>query len=370
MPSDDRTNRTARQRGQQGMVLEGILLVAAWVGLLTGGLWLLHERLVPSLEGSLADDVSAAITPVASHRIDVRQQGRVTTLAGKVASASERRRVLSAAQGVPWISDVVDRLEPVADVRLLETDLGLLPRPPRPRALAPERARDGEPRTRVFGAILPPWRAPAVFRPPEPRAEMAAEVESVDAVEYTRTVAMTASDGGERHDARVAAAPRPDAVILAARRDDTASPPGTRAIGGAASSPVRADPAVDPVLELQQAFDALGDTRISFQSGSDVLESGSLAALDRIATVVRSHGGVVVSIGGHTDASGDERKNLVLSQARSNAVRDYLVARGVSPYRLLAQGFGETRPIADNDTVEGKAANRRIEFAFGDTGAL
>ena len=65
---------------------------------------------------------------------------------------------------------------------------------------------------------------------------------------------------------------------------------------------------------------------------------------------------------GHTDNSGDAAMNLRLSEDRANAVRNYLIAQGVNPDSLVAIGYGQERPRADNGTEEGRAQNRRIEF--------
>jgi outer membrane protein OmpA-like peptidoglycan-associated protein len=65
---------------------------------------------------------------------------------------------------------------------------------------------------------------------------------------------------------------------------------------------------------------------------------------------------------GHTDSTGSDSYNLDLSQRRASAVADYLTMRGVQSARLGTRGFGESQPIASNDTEEGKAANRRVEI--------
>ena len=67
-------------------------------------------------------------------------------------------------------------------------------------------------------------------------------------------------------------------------------------------------------------------------------------------------------IEGHTDNTGTAAYNLSLSQRRADAVRDYLIQQGVDSKRLVARGFGEEHPIAENKTSEGRAANRRVEF--------
>jgi outer membrane protein OmpA-like peptidoglycan-associated protein len=65
---------------------------------------------------------------------------------------------------------------------------------------------------------------------------------------------------------------------------------------------------------------------------------------------------------GHTDSTGSDSYNLALSQRRAASVADYLSARGVQSARLGTRGFGETQPVADNETEQGKAANRRVEI--------
>ena len=71
-----------------------------------------------------------------------------------------------------------------------------------------------------------------------------------------------------------------------------------------------------------------------------------------------------VQIQGHTDNAGDDNKNLVLSDNRAKSVKEYLVQKGVAVDRLDAKGYGETMPIADNGSTEGRAKNRRTEFVL------
>ena len=75
---------------------------------------------------------------------------------------------------------------------------------------------------------------------------------------------------------------------------------------------------------------------------------------------------VAIRINGHTDDVGDAADNQTLSQGRAEAVRAYLVQAGIDPDRLTALGFGETRPMASNDTPEGRARNRRTAFEIVD----
>jgi outer membrane protein OmpA-like peptidoglycan-associated protein len=103
--------------------------------------------------------------------------------------------------------------------------------------------------------------------------------------------------------------------------------------------------------------------QVKFVSGSAKLSSASNKLLDNIARVLLAHLEIwKVRVEGHTDNVGDSAKNLKLSQDRAQSVVAYLVKKGVAPERLEAQGFGDTKPLEDNATKKGKAANRRVEF--------
>jgi outer membrane protein OmpA-like peptidoglycan-associated protein len=101
--------------------------------------------------------------------------------------------------------------------------------------------------------------------------------------------------------------------------------------------------------------------RIEFASGSAQLLPASSAALDAVA---QAHAGCkgLVRIEGHTDDRGEITTNQTLSVDRANAVRNELVKRGIPGDRLVAEGYGPSRPVADNNTPEGRQQNRRIEF--------
>ncbi|MEM9199143.1 MAG: OmpA family protein [Pseudomonadota bacterium] len=100
--------------------------------------------------------------------------------------------------------------------------------------------------------------------------------------------------------------------------------------------------------------------QISFPSSSTIIQASSYPLLDSIAEILKGCTPARFEIGGHTDDSGRAEKNMDLSRGRAEAVVDALLARGVYLERMVAKGYGETEPIADNSSDEGKALNRRI----------
>lgn len=110
--------------------------------------------------------------------------------------------------------------------------------------------------------------------------------------------------------------------------------------------------------------DALGIAPINFETSSAVITAEGKAVLDGAAEFLIANDGPV-EVAGHTDSDGDDAFNLQLSQDRADAVMAYLIEKGVKAENLSAVGYGETQPVADNGTDEGKAKNRRIEFVAG-----
>jgi len=102
---------------------------------------------------------------------------------------------------------------------------------------------------------------------------------------------------------------------------------------------------------------------IQFESGSDALLQKSYRTIREIAKVLENHEEVKIKIIGHTDADGSESSNLTLSKSRAMAVKNSLVNQyGITESRISTDGKGESAPVASNNTVEGKAQNRRVEF--------
>ena len=101
---------------------------------------------------------------------------------------------------------------------------------------------------------------------------------------------------------------------------------------------------------------------IFFDFGKATLRAESYPEWDRLVTLLKTNQDLKIELGGHTDNVGTEINNLKLSQRRAQACYDYLLSKGISPNTMNAGGFGESNPIADNSTPEGRSLNRRVEF--------
>ena len=101
---------------------------------------------------------------------------------------------------------------------------------------------------------------------------------------------------------------------------------------------------------------------ISFDSNKSNFHPESMGTINQLYKTLNDNPTLKVEIDGYTDSDGDDAANLQLSEDRSNAVRDQLVKMGIDGSRISAKGFGETNPVSDNTTFEGKAKNRRVEM--------
>lgn len=154
------------------------------------------------------------------------------------------------------------------------------------------------------------------------------------------------------------------------------TPPAQKAVVDNLTETLTQDFAVEPQIEIKllpsQTLDEAGcqdelnrlvtTNTILFETAEAGIAAHSHGFLDRIAFAAQRCGDARLEVSGHTDSDGAEAFNLALSKRRAEAVLTYLSAAGVVSDRLEAIGFGESRPVADNETEAGKADNRRIEF--------
>jgi OOP family OmpA-OmpF porin len=101
---------------------------------------------------------------------------------------------------------------------------------------------------------------------------------------------------------------------------------------------------------------------VNFETGSSRLTANAKVILNQVADSLAGAPGMRVEIGGHTDAQGSDANNQKLSERRAQAVKDYMVSRGIDAARLESRGYGESQPVDSNETAEGRELNRRVEM--------
>jgi outer membrane protein OmpA-like peptidoglycan-associated protein len=159
-----------------------------------------------------------------------------------------------------------------------------------------------------------------------------------------------------------------NAQRLSGQLDELAAVANT-AKGGAKAAQDTADAAVQGVNVTNERISALDDyvpqsvLAVNFRSGSSVLSADSKTKLDEIATKALNAKGYVLEVSGFADANGSVERNRALSQRRADAVIRYLVENHSIPLRriITPYGFGETNPVAENTSRDGRAQNRRVE---------
>ncbi|HSO46527.1 MAG TPA: OmpA family protein [Rhizobiaceae bacterium] len=150
--------------------------------------------------------------------------------------------------------------------------------------------------------------------------------------------------------APVAAAPEPEPEPVVA-------PPAPAAPVAAAPEPAPLAPVAEPVPVATLVLEG-----VNFEFDKAVIRPQYHAILDQNIVALKEWGDVDVEVAGHTCSIGTEEYNLGLSLRRAEAVRNYLVSKGVSADRLTVRGYGESRPAVSNATPEGRAQNRRVEL--------
>lgn len=142
------------------------------------------------------------------------------------------------------------------------------------------------------------------------------------------------------------------------------TPPNTPVSHNGCPLPVYPDsaPAVEPVAEMSEPIRVELDVKFDFDKS--VVKEGSYGDIQSLAEFMKQYPQTSTVVEGHTDSIGSDAYNQGLSERRANAVRDLLVNQyGVSGDRVSSVGYGESRPVADNGTDEGRAVNRRVEAA-------
>jgi outer membrane protein OmpA-like peptidoglycan-associated protein len=166
--------------------------------------------------------------------------------------------------------------------------------------------------------------------------------------------------------------PDTDGDGIADNEDDCPNEKGTKELKGCPENKPKPQPKDTAVITKKPEKQVLPDNEekvlkevfesLVFASGSLEIEPESYPALDNLAKLLNAKKTYLVSIEGHTDNIGDASNNLALSLKRAQAVKKYLMDKGIDGKRIFTEGYGQTRPVASNATPEGRKKNRRVEF--------
>lgn len=130
----------------------------------------------------------------------------------------------------------------------------------------------------------------------------------------------------------------------------------------AAAEPAAAPLAAAPLAAAAPAPKTLTLEGVNFDFDKSFIRQADVSNLDQDAATLKEWGDVKVEVAGHTDSIGTDTYNMGLSLRRANAVRDYLIGKGIAAENLTAKGYGESQPVADNRTAAGRFKNRRVEL--------
>jgi outer membrane protein OmpA-like peptidoglycan-associated protein len=132
---------------------------------------------------------------------------------------------------------------------------------------------------------------------------------------------------------------------------------------------IRSENAIELFIDLEKIM--LGNTvvlnNIFFDTDKYDLKDESKQELNKLLIFLKENRNIKIEISGHTDNIGDSKHNMILSENRAKSVCDYLISNSIDKSRLTYKGYGDTRPINDNNTKQNRAKNRRTEFKVIET---
>ncbi|WBU32316.1 OmpA family protein [Rhodopseudomonas palustris] len=353
--------------GLAGGIAPGLLPVRFegwWVGLFATGLILAVFGIttLPKLEPDLRERVADVVKEAGADPLNFDVAGRDVLLPADLGSDKVRASLGEQILKVPGVRRVAD-VDELSGSALAAKTVAKLQAEAEAKAKAESAAKEAAAKEAAAKAAKDAAQKHAA-------AKVKADAEAKEAAAKAAAEAAAKEAAAKEAAAKAAA----EAAAKQAAADEAAKKVADEAAKQAATKPAAAPAEIktanatgalpsSPAQDCQGRVSALASAeKINFERRSAVIDKASQPLLDKLAAAIKQCPAVTIEVAGYTDGAGKKSANIALSKRRAEAVVASLTKVGIGSVKLVAEGYGSAKPIAANDTAEGRAQNRRIEF--------
>ncbi|UYO41368.1 OmpA family protein [Rhodopseudomonas palustris] len=353
--------------GLAGGIAPGLLPVRFegwWVGLFATGLILAVFGIttLPKLEPDLRERVADVVKEAGADPLNFDVAGRDVLLPADLGSDKVRAALGEQILKVPGVRRVAD-VDDLSGAALAAKTVAKLQAEAEAKAKAEAAAKEAaakEAAAKVAKDAAQKHaaaKAKADAEAKEAAAKAAAEAAAKEAAAKEAAAKAAAEAAAKQAAADEAAKKAADDAAKQAAAKPAAAPAEIKTANATGALPA------SPAQDCQGRVSALASAeKINFERRSAVIDKASQPLLDKLAAAIKQCPAVTIEVAGYTDGAGKKSANVALSKRRAEAVVASLTKAGIGSVKLVAEGYGSAKPIASNDTAEGRAQNRRIEF--------
>lgn len=353
--------------GLAGGIAPGLLPVRFegwWVGLFATGLILAVFGIttLPKLEPDLRERVADVVKEAGADPLNFDVAGRDVLLPADLGSDKVRAALGEQILKVPGVRRVAD-VDDLSGAALAAKTVAKLQAEAEAKAKAEAAAKEAAAKEAAAKAAKDAAqkhaaaKAKAEAEAKEAAAKAAAEAAAKEAAAKEAAAKAAAEAAAKQAAADEAAKKAADDAAKQAAAKPAAAPAEIKTANATGALPA------SPAQDCQGRVSALASAeKINFERRSAVIDKASQPLLDKLAAAIKQCPAVTIEVAGYTDGAGKKSANVALSKRRAEAVVASLTKAGIGSVKLVAEGYGSAKPIASNDTAEGRAQNRRIEF--------
>ncbi|AVT80628.1 OmpA family protein [Rhodopseudomonas palustris] len=353
--------------GLAGGIAPGLLPVRFegwWVGLFATGLILAVFGIttLPKLEPDLRERVADVVKEAGADPLNFDVAGRDVLLPADLGSDKVRAALGEQILKVPGVRRVAD-VDDLSGAALAAKTVAKLQAEAEAKAKAEAAAKEAAAKEAAAKAAKDAAqkhaaaKAKADAEAKEAAAKAAAEAAAKEAAAKEAAAKAAAEAAAKQAAADEAAKKAADDAAKQAAAKPAAAPAEIKTANATGALPA------SPAQDCQGRVSALASAeKINFERRSAVIDKASQPLLDKLAAAIKQCPAVTIEVAGYTDGAGKKSANIALSKRRAEAVVASLTKAGIGSVKLVAEGYGSAKPIASNDTAEGRAQNRRIEF--------